>query len=299
MAAMVHAGTHQQEPLVSVVIPTFNRGWILAEAVESVLAQDYGNFELIVVDDGSTDNTRDILAGYGDRIRVLTQQNRGVSAARNRGIENARGELIAFLDSDDLWFRGKLRAQADFYRVHPSALICQTEEIWFRNGVRVNPRKRHRKPSGMIFERSLELCLVSPSAVMVQRKLFDLVGRFDENLPACEDYDLWLRVCCRYPVHLIDTALIQKRGGHPDQLSRRPSLDKYRIQSIVNLLEGPLLSSDQRKVAVAVLKKKCRIYAEGCRKRGRFEEADHVIEHNLDVMRHADHIIDLMETHRR
>jgi len=134
--------------LVSVIIPTFNRAWILEEAVDSVLSQEFQDFELIVVDDGSTDNTWDILNGYQENVILVRQENKGVSAARNRGIGLASGELIAFLDSDDLWLPKKLSAQVEFFNSNPDALICQTEEIWIRNGVRVNPKKKHKKPSG-------------------------------------------------------------------------------------------------------------------------------------------------------
>jgi len=224
-------------PAVSVIIPTFNRRKFVREAIDSVLAQDFDDFELIVVDDGSTDGTAEALADYGNRIRLIRQSNRGVSAARNTGIRASEAPLIALLDSDDLWRAGKLTAQTAFLRAHPDVLICQTEEIWVRNGLRVNPRRKHRKPSGDIFARSLELCLVSPSAVMMRRRLLDEVGLFDESLPACEDYDLWLRVACRHAVHRIDAPLIVKRGGHADQLSRRPGLDRYRIRSLARLLD--------------------------------------------------------------
>jgi glycosyltransferase involved in cell wall biosynthesis len=258
---------------VSVIIPTYNRGWIIKEAIDSVLAQDYTEFELIVVDDGSADHTSDVLDSYRNVIKVLSQKNKGVSAARNRGIAEASGKFIAFLDSDDLWLPQKLSVQIEFFNQTPDALICQTEEVWIRNGLRVNPRKRHKKSSGMIFKPSLELCLVSPSAVMIQRSLFDRVGKFDETLPACEDYDLWLRTSCRFPVHLIDAPLIIKRGGHGDQLSSRSGLDKFRIKAIEKIINSGLLSDDQRRAAVNILEKKCDIYAAGCRKRGRTEEA--------------------------
>ncbi|MFH2220533.1 MAG: glycosyltransferase [Pseudomonadota bacterium] len=262
-------------PLVSVIIPTYNRGWIVREAVDSVIAQEFTDFEVIVVDDGSADNTREILAPCLDHITVVHQRNMGVSAARNTGVASASGRLVAFLDSDDLWLPQKLSRQVEFFNSRPEALICQTEETWIRDGVRVNPGKRHQKPSGMIFEPSLELCLVSPSAVMLRRELFDEVGLFDESLPACEDYDLWLRISCSYPVHRIDTPLIIKRGGHADQLSRSPGLDKYRIKSIRNIIESGLLSNTQHRAAVKALKKKCGIYADGCRKRGRLDVAAH------------------------
>ncbi len=136
-----------KNPLISVIIPTYNRGWIIKEAIDSVLAQDYVNYELIVVDDGSTDNTHDILNSYQNNFLILRQNNKGVSSARNRGLAAASGHFVAFLDSDDIWLPQKLSQQVDFFHSNPDALICQTEEIWIRNNVRVNPKKRHKKPS--------------------------------------------------------------------------------------------------------------------------------------------------------
>lgn len=262
----------KENQLVSVIIPTYNRGWAIKEAIDSVLAQDFTDFELIVVDDGSTDNTQDILNSYKEDIIVLHQENKGVSAARNRGIASASGQYIAFLDSDDLWLPQKLSTQVDFFNTNPDALICQTEEKWIRNGMFANPKKRHRKLSGNIFEQSLYLCLVSPSAVMMKRSLFEKAGMFDETLSACEDYDMWLRVSCRYPVYLIDTPLIIKRGGHADQLSRTSGQDRYRIQSLKKIIESKLLTDKQTTAALKVLKEKCAIYANGCLKRGRKEK---------------------------
>jgi glycosyltransferase involved in cell wall biosynthesis len=264
--------------LVSVIIPTYNRGWILKEAIDSVLSQDFDDFELIVVDDGSTDNTQDILDGYARDIIVLRQDNRGVSAARNAGIAFASGQFIAFLDSDDLWLPGKLSIQIDFFNSNPDVLICQTEEMWIRNGKRVNPKKRHKKLSGMIFKHSLPLCIVSPSAVMLKKSLLDKTGVFDESLPACEDYDLWLRISCKYPVFLIDTPLIIKRGGHEDQLSKTPKLDKHRIQALKKIIESDLLSKGQHIDAVKMLKAKCEIYAQGCLKRRRNDESSYYFD---------------------
>ena len=258
-------------PLVSVIVPTYNRGWCLEEAIDSVFSQSYGEYELIIVNDGSTDDTENRLSQY-HKITVITQQNRGVSAARNRGIALSSGDLIAFLDSDDLWLPEKLSVQVAFFQANPEALVCQTQETWIRNGRRIYPKNRHQKQSGNFFERSLRLCLVSPSAVMMKKDLFETVGMFDESLPACEDYELWLRVGTGIPIFLIDEALVIKRGGHADQLSSNAGLDKYRIQSIKKLLESGHLSQNQRKAAVKVLEKKCEIYASGCKKRGRLEE---------------------------
>lgn len=260
-----------KQPLISVVIPTFNRAWILKEAIDSVLAQTCRNYELIVVDDGSTDDTGMLLKGFEDII-VIHQENRGVSAARNKGIARASGELIAFLDSDDLWLPEKLSVQVAFFQENRDADICQTQEIWIRNGKRANPKNRHRKESGEFFERSLELCLVSPSAVMIKKSLFAKVGLFDESLPACEDYDMWLRIGAQYPIYLIDQPLIVKRGGHLDQLSATAGLDRYRIQSLAKIIESDILSPNQLKAAQSMMRKKCKIYAGGCKKRGKIDE---------------------------
>jgi GT2 family glycosyltransferase len=184
----------------------------------------------------------------------------------------SRAPLIAFLDSDDLWLPGKLRVQKAFMDRHPEAMICQTEEIWVRNGRRLNPRIRHRKPSGDIFRRSLELCLVSPSAVMIRRELFGRVGYFDETLPMAEDYDLWLRVAVEHPVYLLPEPLVIKRGGHPDQLSATPGIDRYRIRALEKLLRSGRLRPEQREWTWAALRDKCLVYGTGCLKRGKQKE---------------------------
>jgi glycosyltransferase involved in cell wall biosynthesis len=266
-------------PTVSVIIPTYNRASLLKEAIDSVLGQDFDDFELIVIDDGSTDGTPRLLQCYPN-ICVVRQERRGVSAARNAGIRRASGRFLAFLDSDDLWLPKKLSAQIAFFKTHPEAAICQTEEVWIRRGVRVNPKRRHRKHSGMIFARSVKLCLVSPSAVMLKRGLLDEVGWFDESLPACEDYDLWLRIARRFPIHLIRMPLVVKRGGHADQLSKMAGLDRFRIYALKKVLETRpegVLTLEQRSAAIEALSKKCMIYARGCLKRGRVEEAGHYL----------------------
>jgi GT2 family glycosyltransferase len=262
--------------LVSVVIPTFNRGGLVREAVASVCAQHGAEFELVVVDDGSTDGTVAALHDeFGTRIRVIRTDNRGVAASRNLGVAASRGEVIAFLDSDDLWLPGKLAAQITFFAAHPEAQICQTEEIWIRNGVRVNPCAHHRKPSGDIFEPSLRLCLVSPSAVMLRRELFERVGGFDERLPVCEDYDLWLRIARDTPVWLVDQPLVIKRGGHADQLSRRFwGMDRFRVAALIRLLEQGELTPAQHQATLLVLSDKCAILAKGAARRGRHAEAE-------------------------
>ena len=254
--------------LVTVIIPTHNRWPMLGEAVDSVLSQTLPSYELIVVDDGSTDETPQRLHDYGARITVLTQRRRGVAAARNVGARTASGKYLAFLDSDDLWHPNKLQRQLDLIESNPEVEICQTEEIWIRNGVRVNPRRKHRKPSGDIFRASLDLCLVSPSAVMMQRELFQRVGGFDESLPVGEDYDLWLRISKDTEVPLIAEALVTKRGGHADQLSRSTwGFDCFRVLSIASLIESGL-HPEKAGWALEAMAKKVTILAQGFRKRG-------------------------------
>ncbi len=267
---MISRNTPMSKPglPVSVIIPTHNRWPMLGEAVDSVLAQTVSDYELIVVDDGSTDETPGRLQDYGERITVLSQTRRGVAAARNLGASRAAGRYLAFLDSDDLWLPGKLQRQLDLMERNPEVEICQTDEIWIRNGVRVNPRNRHRKPSGDIFRPSLDLCLVSPSAVMLRRELFERVGGFDESLPVCEDYDLWLRISKDTEVPLIPEALVTRRGGHADQLSRSTwGFDRFRVQAIANLIEAGL-DSERAGWALEAMAKKVTILARGFRKRG-------------------------------
>lgn len=271
-------------PEVSVIIPTHNRKDMLLEAMESVLAQSFKDFELIVVDDGSDDGTGEIVTSFissvstrsdSPRVTLLTQPQRGVSAARNAGVAKANGSLIAFLDSDDCWLDEKLAVQVSFFHEKQDALICQTEETWIRNGIRVNPRNKHEKPSGDIFFKSLKLCLVSPSAVMLRKELFSELGLFDEDLIACEDYDLWLRISAHYPVHLILDPLVVKRGGHTDQLSRTvPSLDKYRVWAMLKLLVYGSLNQEQVNASLEEITIKANIYGKGCLKRGKTDEGN-------------------------
>lgn len=246
---------------------------MVGEAVDSVLKQRFRDFELIVVDDGSNDDTTEELQKYGSDVTLVSQPRTGVAAARNRGATIAQGSYLAFLDSDDLWRSKKLEIQAMFMVQHPKVEICQTEEVWQRKGIRVNPRARHRKPSGDIFRPSLELCLVSPSAVMMTRDLFERVGRFDESLPVCEDYDLWLRITVDHEVPLIPLALTVKRGGHADQLSHSVwGMDRYRVRVLQKLLRSNL-NGERRAWTLDALKRKVSVLSHGARKRGKEPEA--------------------------
>jgi len=261
-------------PGISVLIPTYQRAHFLAECLASVRAQTHQSLELFVIDDGSTDQTEPICQQAKMELSHIYRENRGVSAARNAGIKASRGEWIALLDSDDLWEPEKLTRQWAYIQEHPQSKIVQTEEIWIRNGVRVNPRPIHTKPSGWVFEEMIPLCRVSPSAVMIHRSVFDKVGLFDETLPACEDYDLWLRTSLHYPIDCVREPLTIKRGGHADQLSRQWGLDRYRIQALEKILQEPKLSAEQRRLVIADIQRRCEILIQGFEKRGKSKEAE-------------------------
>jgi glycosyltransferase involved in cell wall biosynthesis len=259
---------------ISVVVPTFDRWRLLPRALDSVRAQTSAPAEVIVIDDGSTDGTAERLRECYPEVRLLPQDNRGVSAARNAGIRAAGAPWIAFLDSDDAWDREKLAAQwAALTAPGESRRLVHTGEIWIRNGRRVNAGRRHRKRDGWVFEQSLELCAISPSAALVARSLLDEVGLFDESLPAAEDYDLWLRITCREPVLLVDRPLVVKHGGHGDQLSAAPALDRYRIRALARLLENAPLTPGQRRATLESLLARSEIYLQGVERRGRGDEA--------------------------
>ncbi len=260
---------------ISVVIPTHNRAHCLARAIESALGQSLPPARVIVVDDGSDDGSGELVRAQYPEVELLRQARGGVSSARNRGILAARTEWVALLDSDDAWLPDKLYRQAEMLRRHPDSLLCHTDEIWIRNGRRVNPGRRHAKPAGAIFTHCLPLCCVSPSAVVIHRSVFEAVGLFDPTLPACEDYDLWLRIFCRYPIELVPDKLVIKYGGHADQLSRRfAAMDRFRVRALAGLLQSQVLGEREQQMTQQMLMQKCRILVHGALKRGRLAQAE-------------------------
>jgi glycosyltransferase involved in cell wall biosynthesis len=256
-------------PKVSVIVPTYNRADWLKKTLSSVERQTFKDFELIVVDDGSVDHTSEVIQSFPDAKYLAMKKNSGVSNARNIGLNYAKGQFICFLDSDDLWDEKKLETQLFWMENNEDSKVCYTNEIWIRNGVRVNPMKKHRKFTGDIFRYCLALCIVSPSSVMLRKVLFNEIGNFDESLPACEDYDLWLRIAVKYSFHFIDEPLIIKRGGHPDQLSRKYwGMDRFRIVALKKLLDHNSLDKEKLKLTRATLVEKCSILIQGFAKRG-------------------------------
>lgn len=253
---------------ISVIIPSWNRADRLAAALDSVRAQSLAAHEIIVVDDGSTDNTRELLGRHYPEVHYLYQQNAGVSCARNTGIKAASGDWIALLDSDDQWHASKLERQQQALLAQPGYRLCHCDEIWMRNGKRVNPMKKHAKSGGHIFRQCLPLCIISPSAVMIERSLFDDTGLFDESLPACEDYDLWLRICATQPVLFVDQPLLIKVGGHADQLSRRYwGMDRFRVRALEKILAAGILKQQDHAAALQMLQEKLAILIQGADKR--------------------------------
>lgn len=270
---------------VSVIIPTHNRIDSLSIAINSVLDQQYPADEIIVVDDGSTDGTSEWCKKTHPAVILITQANHGVSHARNRAIEIARSDWVALLDSDDRWFREKLKFQMEAIRENPGLRLCHCDEHWIRNGRRVNPKHKHRKYGGDIFKHCLPLCAISPSATLLHRSLFADVGFFDESLPACEDYDLWLRICCQEEVLYVDRALLEKTGGHEDQLSQRyPAMDQYRLIALAKLLRTGNISSTQHLQASVVFHEKLRIFCLGARKRGRHQSIQSMLSDYQDLI---------------
>ena len=258
---------------VSVIIPTYNRGEVVLRALRSVFAQDHAVDQVIVVDDGSTDDTIERVERNFPGVELIVQTNHGVSHARNRGIERARNEWLAFLDSDDEWLPGKITAQLAAIMSDGISRVCHSDEIWIRNGRRVNPMNKHRKYGGDIFLHCLPRCVMSPSSVVLHRSVVEELGGFDETLPVCEDYDLWLRIACQTTVLYIPEKLLIKYGGHEDQLSRSSwGMDRYRIQALEKLLLSEVLSKTQSHKAIAEMLRKIEIYVAGAGRRHRWQE---------------------------
>jgi len=265
-------------PEVAVVIPVRDRAVMVREAIASVLTQTYRDWGLVVVDDGSRDGSaraaEEALVGCGERATVLRRSPRGVAAARNVGASAIDSAWVAFLDSDDLWLPRKLERQLAWLAAHPTYRLAQTDERWMECGRHRNPRAWHRKEE-RLFRRSLDRCLVSPSAVIIRRDCYEEAGGFDEGFAVCEDYELWLRLTVREPVGLVPERLVVKRGGHADQLSRSTwGLDRFRVAALVKLLATTPLDGEDRQALLTVVRAKCDLLARGAIRRARYDEAE-------------------------
>ena len=251
----------------------------MRRALLSVLSQSLSPMEVIVIDDGSSDDTARMIEQEFPQISYYKQLNQGVSSARNFGIQHSTGDWLAFLDSDDQWLPEKLSQQTIALSHNPNSKICHTEEIWVRNGLRVIPAKKYAKKGGWIFSECLSLCAISPSTVMIHRSVFLDVGLFDTQFPACEDYELWLRICAKYPIILIEEPQITKYGGHADQLSQKLwGMDRFRIKALQKIIATGLLSKENHQDAINMLLKKTAIFVNGALKRGKIDEANYYQE---------------------
>lgn len=269
---------------ITVIIPSYNRAATLPRALQSVFNQTHPANQVIVVDDGSTDATAAMVKQQFPQTRYIYQPNRGVSAARNKGIQVAlqtdsqranNKNWIALLDSDDEWLPEKLEQQLSAWQRQPQNRLIHCDEIWIRNGRRVNAKHKHRKYGGHIFHHCLPLCAISPSAVLLQYSLLTETGLFDESLPACEDYDLWLRICHRESILFVDQPLLNKYGGHTDQLSQQHwGMDRFRVQALQHCIDHEALSTTQRHAAIAMLQRKLDILIAGARKRKKTSAVD-------------------------
>ena len=265
-------------PLVSVIIPTYNRKEFLIEALNSVFKQTYGNLEIIVVDDGSEDGTKEALDGFRQFLNfryLLLGHNGYPGAVRNAGISLAIGNYVAFLDSDDLWKEKKTETQVRFMLKQPEMKICHTREVWMQGSRIVSQAGQRHKREGYIFQDALKKCIIGPSTVMVKRSVLVEQGGFNENLEIAEDYELWLRLTALYDIGYIDIPLVVKRGGHSDQLSEKYGyIEYFRIKALQDVIGLNVFSQEQRVLVLRELSRKCRIYANGCIKRGKIEEGE-------------------------
>jgi glycosyltransferase involved in cell wall biosynthesis len=191
---------------VSVVIPTFNREKFITKALDSVMDQTYQDYEVVVMDDGSKDNTREIVENYGKKVSYFYQENRGIASARNEAIKRSSGDYIAFLDSDDYWVREKLETQIDLFDKHPEygmvASCCSSIRLDGSFREKNRPGK-----SGWVLRDLFNKNFIRTSSALIKKECLSRVGLFDEDFRECEEYDLWLRIAAMYPIGFINDSL--------------------------------------------------------------------------------------------
>lgn len=271
---------------VSVIIPSFNRCSFVRSALKSVTSQSRPIEEIVVVDDGSTDQTLENLTTTFKSVRFIKQKNQGVSAARNAGIKKASGEWIALLDSDDLWTVSKIEKQVSYLRQNPGIKVCHSGEQWIRNGIQVKMPTYMDKSNKDLFARSLDRCIICPSSVLIHRSVFDQIGTFDENLPLCEDYDFWIRLLLHHEIGLVKDTLVIKQGGHADQLSRSTwGLDRFRVQSLEKILTSEVLCHAQEMAILRTIVSKTDLLIKGFKKYKKTAEVELYKDKNSQAYR--------------
>lgn len=276
---------------IDVIIPTHNRAHTLTRAISSVFNQSYKQFQIYLIDDASSDESFEIIKPYLSDPRFHYHKldvNVGVSEARNTGVQLGQSTYISFLDSDDEWHREKLQTQIEFMNENKECHFLHSEEIWIRNGVRVNPKLKHSKVSEDIFNRSLHHCLISPSTVLMKRQLFLDCGGFDPSMVVCEDYDLWLKILMIHEIGFIASPLINKYGGHADQLSHKfVAMDYWRIKALIKLLQNSKLNETQKINVLEMIKSKSKLLLLNFKKYGNMilakEISDLLKNHKIDL----------------
>lgn len=246
------------QPLVSVIIPSYNCESYIAETINSVLTQDYSPIELLIIDDGSTDNTCKIIEQYGNRLTLIQQSNAGVCSARNKGIKEANGDYICLMDHDDYWFPDKISLQVKAFQKHPEAgIVYSNFKRWYPDKDGKHPptgnfRDNYNENdinepfSGWIYHQLLEDCWVLTSCAMIRADVFETCGNFDESLPYSEDWDLWLRVSLQYPfIKLRNTTTLYRE--HLEQGNKKLRPIDYRTNLLLKYKkEWGLCSKDGR-----------------------------------------------------
>ena len=272
--------------LVSTIIPTHNRLRFLPRALDSVLNQTHQVGEIIVIDDGSTDRTVEILSPQYPSVRFIQQTNLGVSIARNAGITHARYPWVGFLDSDDKWEPTKIEKQVSHLTQNPGLKAIHTGEKWIRNGQQVNTPAFLDKSMQGLFERSLERCIICPSSVVLHSSVFEKIGLFDPALTVCEDYDYWLRLLLHFEIGYMDEQLVEKHGGHDDQLSTSTwGLDRFRVQSLEKILTREKPGEIHKVKILEFIAKKTDLLYRGFQKHKKEKEALGYAEKKAEALR--------------
>lgn len=234
-------------PLVTVIIPCYNNADFIADAVNSVLQQDYPRIEVIVIDDGSTDSSVAVLQQFEDRIRLIRQANQGPAAARNTGLKAATGDYIAFNDADDIWLPGKLMAQVSYMQQHPHIGMCFTQwKVWQQTQTLsdfisqlpppILPLQKIDEQSGWLYTQLLEKSLMSTIAVMLRADVVQKVGFFNTKFGIGEDHDYWIRISRHYQIDKLNGFYAIYRTN-PDSTTQKVHPHNYSLQVLQSALQ--------------------------------------------------------------